>query len=175
MGVRLEYIILKITKISHHFLFQVKQSTVIHFIYIVDNVSHFSSFLIPGQTINIQSSDSTAPNNQDTTAERAYDKDITSKYIPQFSSEGVETWIKFNLGKLHVITKIVVINRLDRCPQCQTQLDSAKVTVVRTATEKTTKCGVIKVAEEVTEVTEAAQTYSLDCGGVVGDQVIYSH
>ena len=138
--------------------------------------------LIPGQTINIQSSDSTAPHNEDSTAERAYDKDITTQYIPQSSNEGVETWIKFNLGKLHVITKIVVINRLDECPQCQTQLDSTKLTVIRTATEKTTKCGVIKVAEgvtevvtEVTEVSEAAQTYSLDCGGAVGDQVICSH
>ena len=104
----------------------------------------------------------------------------SSNYAPQFAYDGlIETiyvtkhtpnnWVKFNLEKLHAISKIVVIGRTDGWTD---QINNTEINVARMDTEKTSTCG--KIRSVSTELTVAAQTHSLNCNGAIGDHVLLS-
>ena len=99
--------------------------------------------------------------------EKAYDDDVSTIYAPKDGvSYSEENWVKFNLGKIYSIRKIVVINRID-C--CMILLSNTEVNVVNTGISQTSLCGVIVVDRNLQTV--EAQTYTFYCN-LVGDQVM---
>ena len=99
--------------------------------------------------------------------EKAYDDNVNTIYAPKDgSSFSAENWVKFNLGEVYSITKIVVINRIDCCTHL---LSNTEVNVVNTGISQTSLCGVIDVKSN--SQTVEAQTYKFFCN-LVGDQVM---
>jgi hypothetical protein len=121
--------------------------------------------IISGREVEVKKSEAKDTYSEDYAVKFAHDGNINTLYAPDHPPNN---WVTFNLGALHAIVKIVIINRIDNSC-CVKFLDHTNVNVVRTATKKITICGMIRVTSTVQ--TKEQQTYSFNCNGVVGDEV----
>ena len=111
----------------------------------------------------IKSSETSPDGNTDNST---YDGSYTTTYLPK--SVSPETWIKYTLPSGYAISKIELVGPLEEC--CVRYLDHVTVSVVHTGRNKETLCGEVEVKSVELEV--ADQTYTVYCGGVVGDEVV---
>ena len=78
------------------------------------NVNKYNRFIFSegtDQPIQIVSSEAQSFFDDQTRPEKAYDDDLNTIYAPKDFSKA--NWVKFNLGKVHSVTKIVVINMIN--------------------------------------------------------------